>query len=259
MQLGIKEVLDLNIYDFNTNGYANVPRFYTDYAKNIEIGAAGERLNLVGGRGNYFLLGFDHSKTTTMKMTLPLVDTEALSILVGKDVAVGAATAPKTEILTSATQIITLASTPLANTLKIFKVIGDIDYSTEQVAGTPASTENKYSIADSTTITLNSTTAPDGTKFICYYNYTTDADAEKITLTANNFPTYMRITGEGIATDKYSGNTYAVIFDIKKAKVKPNFTYTFAGDAATELVLEFDLYTIAVGSDKVYLDTIVIP
>jgi len=79
-QIGIKEVLNLNVKDFSTKD----TKFYADYASNTSIEATAERLDLRGGQGNYKLLSFDHTKDMMMRCELPLVDLEFLAYLTGK-------------------------------------------------------------------------------------------------------------------------------------------------------------------------------
>ena len=147
----------------------------------------------------------------------------------------------------SASNKITLAETPVAGTLKIYKLVADRDYGVEQTVGTPVSVENTYTI--NAKVTLNATTAPSGAGFIVYYDHTT-ATANQIKIKADAFPSYVRITGEGLWRDQVSGTDKAVIFDVKKAKVKPNATLTMAADSATTLELEFDLYVVTISNEK---------
>ena len=252
-QLGIKEVLNLDIRDFSTNA----SKFYADYASNTSIEATAERLDLRGGQGNYKLLSFDHTKDMMMRCELPLVDLEFLSYLTGKALATGATTVPKREVLTASSQTITLAATPTSE-LKIYLLTNDRDNGTEQVAGTPGSNENEYSITGAV-VTLNSTTAPDGTEFVVTYKYTTiSTDTRTMTFTADKFPGYVKINGYGIVTDQVDGNDYAVVFECLKAKPKNNWTLTMSSTEATILNIEFDLYTVdqsdgSGGTDKVYM------
>ena len=106
----IKEVLNLEILDYTTQSQL----LYADYASNTSIEATAERLDLRGGQGNYKLLSFDHTKSMTMKMELPLVDLEMIAYLTGKAISVGAKAVPKREVLTTAggTPTVTLAATP---------------------------------------------------------------------------------------------------------------------------------------------------
>lgn len=244
-QVAIKEVLEVEIFNYSTG--ASV--FYADYASNTSIEHSAERLDLRGGQGNYKLVSFDHTKNATMKMELPLVDLSFIALLTGKAMNVGAVNVPKREVLTaSASNTITLAATPVSGTLKIYVLSGDRDNGTEQTAGTPGTTQNEYSISGAV-VTLNSTTAPSGTKFAVTYKYATPATTRQMTFTADKFPSYFRIVGDGIVTDQVEGVEYYTKFEIKKAKPQNNFTVTMMSTDATKLDITWDLYAVDVTND----------
>jgi len=249
-QFAIKEVLNYTIYDYVTKA----PIVYTDYATDAIVETKAERLTLRGGQGNYTLIAMDHTKETLFKSKLPLVDLELIAHLTGKALATGATQVPKREVLyASASNTITLSQTPVTGTLKIYLLTDTRDHGTEQTVGTPGTTPNQYSISTATA-TLNATTAPTGTAFVCYYDYMSSASSRKITLTADKFPAFVRITGEGIMIDQVTAVAYPVVFDIKKAKSKPNFTVTTSATSATEIDLEFDLFAVDIANEKVYLN-----
>jgi len=257
-QFVFDEVLNITVSKFNTNGFGGDPIFYSDYAKSSSVGTSSERLDLRGGQGNYKLYSKDHTKDATFNASFPVVDLEALGELLGKAVITGATNAPNREVLTaSATNTITLAETPLTGSLRIYIKDAGRDNGIEQLIGTPATTENTYSIIDKV-ITLHATSGAEGTVFIAYYEYQTAITAKKISVTANDFPGFIRITGDGVVTDEVDGTKHVVKFDIKKAKVKPNFEFTMTSDGATEMLFECDLYTVEIDGDKVFFDTIVL-
>ena len=239
----IKEVMDFTVEKYSSTGRGEM-LFYVDYAGNTSVQTTAERLPIRGGQGNFKILDLDHTKDTMFNSMLPIVDVKALATKLGVDVVEGAKAAPKTEILiVGATPTLTLAATPLANTLKIHKMEFERDLKEEQTAGTPASTPNQYSITDKT-ITLNATTAPAGTKFLVSYEYTAGANTQNIKITANDFPNFITITGTGLVDDDQEGQKIPVTFKIHKAKVQPDFELTMEGSSATELVFNCDCYTI---------------
>ena len=257
-QFAFKEVINYTVQTYSSTGMGGAVQFFVDYAKDSAVSTTAERLDIKGGQGNYKLLSIDHSVDAMFKATLPLLDTSALASMTGKALVTGATQIPKKEIITIAVAgTMTLSSTPITGSLKIYKLLNSRDISTEQTVGTPASNINEYTIATAT-VTLNATTAAIGTKFLCVYDYTSPATARKMTITANNFPGYVRITGDALAVDESDGLTYPVKFDIKKAKVKPGFEWTFASDKATEIPFEYDLFPVTIGSDKVFFETTVL-
>lgn len=253
-----KEVLNYTVQTYSSTGMGGTVQFFVDYAKDSIVSTKAERLDIRGGQGNYKLFSTDHTSDATFKATLPLLDTAALASMTGKALVTGATQIPNKEIKTiTVAGTMTLAQTPVTGSLKIYKLLNDRDISTEQTVGTPGTTPDQYTIATAT-VTLNTTTAAIGTKFLCVYDYTSPATARKMTVTANNFPGYVRITGEGLAVDQTDGLTYPVKFDIKKAKVKPGFEWTFASDKATEIPFEYDLFPVTSGTDKVFFETTVL-
>jgi hypothetical protein len=257
-QMGIKEVLNLEIMDYVTGKQI----FFADYATNTTIESSAERLDLRGGQGNYKLMSFDHTKNTTLKCELPIVDLEFIAYLSGKPLVIGNTTVPAREILTTATAgtpTVTLASTPASGTagsIRVFLLSGDRDNGVEQTLGVPATTPNTYSISGKI-LTLNNTSAPVGTTVVVSYNYvTTSGLTRTITLTADKFLKYVSINGYGIISDEVDGNNYPTIFKIFKAKPKNNWTLSMAATEATKLSVEFDIYAEtqsdgAGGTDKV--------
>jgi hypothetical protein len=253
---GIKEVIDFNVEEFSATGRGDI-LFSVDYATETSINTTAERLPIRGGQGNFKIMDFDYQADCTFNATLPLIDIEALAVKLGRSVTTGATTATKKEILAaSASNTITLSQTPLANTLKIYKLEGERDLGVEQTAGTPASNPNEYSISTST-VTLNATTAPTGTQFIVFYDYTSGTAAQNIKITANNFPRYIRITGRGFATDDVTGELVPVSFDVKKAKVQPSFEFTLSSDSATTLNFACDCYSVIDSEgDRLYVNIV---
>lgn len=180
-----------------------------------------------------------------------MVDLEFLSFIAGKDLSTGAVNVPQYEVLSSTSNVLTLTQTPVANTLKIYALLNSRDKGTEQTAVESAPSANQYTISG-TTVTLGGTVA-DGTEYKVYYDYQAGATTKTITFTANNFAGYVRLTGDGIVTDQYTGDTEIVKFDFKKCKPIGTYNLTMSGGSeATMLEMEFDLYSVNVGSDKVY-------
>jgi hypothetical protein len=252
----IKEVIDFVVERYSSSGRGS-ELFHVDYASNTNFNITGERLPLRGGQGNYKLLDIDHSKDCQYVASLPLIDINALAEKLGRSVSTGAKTAFKREILTAdGSNQITVAGTPLSNTLIIHALDNDRDLGTEQTAGTPATTEDEYSISG-LVVTLNATTAPEETKFVATYNYTSGENAQNIKITANDFPGFVTIRGRGLYDDDQLGVTVPVSFTIHKAKVLPSFELTAEEGAATVLDFTVDCYPILNSdSDREFVDMV---
>jgi hypothetical protein len=249
---GVKEVMSLVIRDYSS---ANA-LLYIPYATSTDVMSESDRLEITGGQGNYSLTAWDHSKKLKGKLSLPLVNMAVLAHLTGTDLAVAATTAHRDEelITSGATPTVTLSSTPTSGTLKIYTLTGNYDL-TEVTSGTPSSTQNTFS-ASGTTITLNSTSHVAGTKVIAMYDFTTAATAQLVTILADRFTDFVRITGMGLWRNIATGDDEVVSFDLKKCKFKPNFTLTQATTAATTLELEYDCYYEASGLNKLYANIV---
>lgn len=255
--VAIKDVMDFEVCVYSASGRGNI-LFNVDYASKTDITSAAERITLRGGIGNFKQMLLDHSRDSVMAAMLPMIDIDALATKLGVTKTTGATTAVKMETLTTtgATPTITLASTPLSGTLKVYAIVAgtERDLGTEQTAGTPASTANTYSITG-TTITLNATSGVAGTKIYVSYDYTSGANAERVAITASNFPAFITIRGRGFWDDSVSGRI-PVSFVIHKAKVKPEFELTMAGDAATEFNFETDIVAVK-NSSGVFEDVVI--
>lgn len=244
----IKSVLDYTVEEYSATGRGNL-LFMVDYAGSSNVSTTSERLPIRGGSGNYKILDIDHTKDCMFNSVLPILDISALATKLGGSVTKAATTTPRTERLTAttgATPTITLASTPLAGTLKIHELLLERDFGTEQTAGTPA-TANQYSITGRV-VTLHSTMS--GKRFVASSEYTSGVNAQNIKITAEDFPKFITITGRGLVDDDQENLVIPVTFKIHKAKVKPDFELTMQAGTATELPFDCDCYTILNSANK---------
>lgn len=258
LQFGIKEVYNLNIVDFATNK----PFIYVDYAEATTNENTAERTSLKGGQGYYKLMDFDHSKESTLKLTVPLVDIKLLAMLAGDDLVEGATSIFKREelmvdnnheelgVLTDDIldkKMITLSKTPIDETVVVHKLEGLRDYGEEvTVSGV---TGNKVEL---TGVDL-------GEKVVAFYQYLSPATAKKFSIKANKFPKTVKIFGDGLWRDQETGMDKAVKMMIHKAKPQANFTLTTSGSDVTTLEITFDLYPIKdADGDMSYIDYVVL-
>jgi hypothetical protein len=249
-QYGIKEVLNLSFYDYATNN----PLLYVDYAETTEIDNTGTRIDISGGQGNYRLLSFDHSKISTLKLKLPLVDTTLMAMLMGDTVATGAQNVFQREVVTVSAGTATLSQTPLTGTTpSVFYLNGARDNGTSLTKVASAPTAGQYSISG-TTITVN--TGDNGKQLVVWYQYATPTTTTKFSMKANKFATPMKVVGDGIVRDQVTGTDKAAKITIYNAKFKPNFNWAMSSTAATSLDMELDMYAVPQGSDLVYYDVV---
>lgn len=249
LQFGIKEVYNLTIVDFATNK----PFIYIDYAEATTNENSAERTSLRGGQGYYKLMDFDHSKESTLQLTVPLVDIKLLAMLAGDELVEGATDVFKREELevvdNGGSLEITLSETPIDGTVVVNKLEGLRDYGDEV---TVSSVTGK-------TVTLSGGTVSEGDKVIVFYQYSSPATTKKFSITANKFPKAVKIFGDGLWRDQETETDKAVKMTVHKARPQANFTLTTSGSDATTLELTFDLYPIKnANGDMVYIDYIVL-
>ena len=238
-QYGIKEVLNLSLVDYATQ----MPVLYSDYATITTNALTMQRLDLRGGQGAFKIMSFDYQRDSTMTIELPLVDPKMIAILGGDPAVVGAQNVFKREVLTVNAGAVNLSAAPVNNTLTVFNLLGLRDNGTQLTVGTPASTPNTYSIAG-TTVTLNSTSNPNGSQVVCWYQYASPATTTKVSIKANKFPQAVTIFGDGLWRDTLDETDKIVKVKAYKARPKGNFTFTMDSTKATSLSMEFDLFGV---------------
>lgn len=246
LQFGIKEVYNLNIANFTDNK----PFIYVDYAEAATNENSGERTDLRGGQGNYKLLGFDHTKDSTLSLTLPLVDLKLLALLAGDDLVEAAADVYKREELTvvdnAGTLEVTLSETAV-NTPVFNELDAERDYGTE-VSGT---------LSSGSTYTLTGVAA--GDVVTAFYQYATPSTAKKISIKANKFPKTVKIYGDGLWRDQVTETDHVVKMTVHKAKPQLNYTLSTSSSDATTLEITFDMYALKdADGDMSYIDYVVI-
>lgn len=233
--IGIAEVVKYVVQDYATREVL----FTVDYATSVSLATNAERLTVSGGPGNRTLLCIDHTKTATFESNLPLVDTSMLGVKLGRKAVKGATTVPNNEWLAVKSGKVTLSETPKTGTLKVYELENGRDSKTELTVGDPATVATAYSIT-AKDITVSNSIADD-TVLLCVYDYTSGATSSQVSVTASDFPPYVRITGRGVGQDE-AGNKAPIAFDVKRMKVSPEFTISFANGEATEVPFNGDMF-----------------
>lgn len=253
LQFGIKEVVNGTIVDFTTKK----PVLYFDYATASSNENNAERLFLEGGQGNYRLMSFDHTKTSTFQLTLPMVDLKMLALLAGEDLATGASNVFKREVLKITANKVTLSETPIDGTLFVSNLEGLRDFGTDEYTKTAsAPTGLQYTIAGKD-LTFNAT--ENNKTVVVFYQYASASTAKKISIKANKFPKTVSIYGDGLWQDQETETAKGVKVNVFKAKAQPNFTLTMSATDATSLEITFDLFAVQDGNGNYsYIDYIVL-
>lgn len=236
-----KDVVNFWATDFITGN----PLFFVDYAEITTPSTKANRTPIFGGQGGMQLAVFDHEKVATMQVTLPLVDFKVLASLFGSTLATGAQNVYQQDIITvGAGNTATLTKTPLAGSILAYQLVGNRDYGTVIAVGTPGSTPNTYSLAGST-LTLNVTSNPVGSRIIVIYQYATPSTTQILPLSASNFPNAMKFYFDGFLIDSVTNVSTPIKMTVYNCKIKPDFTLNFDFKNASKLALTLDLLTVA--------------
>jgi hypothetical protein len=218
LKYGVKEVADVTFYDLATGK----PVLYLDTLKVSTIENTAESSSARGGKGNPKLLTWDFNREGTVTMQDALMSPKSISLMTGNDMVTGTQEVFKREVLVAVTSStsgqtkVTTSQTFLAGT--VFTFDGD-----ESQEITPVSkTGNVIEF-------MNSDIAA-GDKVVVHYKYTTGANAQKITISADKFPAYIKVVGDTLIRNSLTGADEAFQFVIQKAKIQPNFTLTFQAD-----------------------------
>lgn len=241
----IKEVMNFAVERFVPSGRGDI-LLYVDYAGQTNLSTTAERLPIRGGQGNFKIMDLDHTKDCEFAATLPLVDTKALAIKLGKDIKKGATETPYDGIMAvGAGGVVTLPEriVPIAGTLKVYTVKFDRDIDQELTVGETTPAEGTYVITEQE-IKVDPETCPEGSRVYVSCDYMSGTAAQNLKITASDFPHFITIRGIGLVDDDQAGVRIPVTFKVHKAKVRPEFELTMAGDAATELDFTTDCYTI---------------
>lgn len=185
---------------------------------------------------------FDHNRKGTLTINLEVFDLKWMSILLGGSWVTGVTDVHQTDILKAdATNKITLSAEPKTGTLAIFKLLEDnLGHDTEQTLGEPATNEDTYSITGQE-ITLNATTAPEGTAFVAYYFKDSNTDAAQLSIKTNVYPGGYTIIG--VTEMKAAHNNVPEYFEFvaKNASPQSQFNLSMEGGTPTSLSIVFDL------------------
>ncbi len=249
LQYGIKEVMDLQLLDYTTGA----PLLFIDYATATTNAVASERIFINGGQGAARLLAFDHSKTSELRLDIPLVDLNLLAALGGDTLTTGSAqNVYKREVVTITAGAATLSQTPLAGTTpSVYFLNGTRDngQALTKVASAPA--VNQYSITGAN-MTFN--TSDNGKQAVVWYQHATPTTVSKFSIKTTKFAKAMKIAGVGIARDQVTEADVATNITFYKARPQGNFEITMSSTDATTLSITFDLFAEKVGGDYVYAD-----
>lgn len=240
-QYALKDVMDMDWIDYVTKK----PIIHIDYAQTSSNQIQSTQTQVTGGRGDQLLYEFESKKVSTLQVNVPLVDPKLVAFLSGGTPSVGAANVFQRDVLTvDGTNKVTLSQTPVTGSIFLSKVDSTQprDYGDEITLGDPSTAPNTYSISDKS-VTLNTTSNPEGSQVVAFYQFATPETSTTIKIDADKFATFFTITGDGVWADQTTGVQRAVKMTVYKAKPQSNFTLSMDEANATTLQLNVDMYS----------------
>jgi hypothetical protein len=215
---GVKEVADVTVYDLSTGK----PILFLDTLKVSTIENTAENSAARGGKGNPKLLEWDFNREANVTMQDALMSPKSIALMTGNEMVTGAQTAYKREKLVAI--VSTTAGQTKVTTSETFLTGTVYTYKDDEITEiTPVSKTGSV-------IEFTNTNIPVGATVVVYYQFTTDATAQKITISADKFPSYVKVVGDTLIRNSETGVDEPFQFVINKAKVQPNFTLTFQAD-----------------------------
>lgn len=236
---GVKEVADVTFYDLVTNK----PVLFLDTLKMTTIENQAETSYARGGKGNPKLLGWDFNREATVQMQDALMSTKSISLMTGNNVTTGITNVHSREVLltvagTTGKSKVTPSKAPLAGSVTAFKLSDDAT----EVASTITTGDVIFDIAD----------IPVGTQVVVYYQNATLATAQTIRITADKFPSYVKVVGDTVVRNAETGADEAFQIIIWKAKISPNFNLTFQADGdPTVFDMNLDVFRRTIDTEMI--------
>lgn len=228
MLYALKDCANLRI-DNATGGTA----LYVNYAQTSTVDFTSEQV--FAKNKNVKAVRFDGNRESTFKTTMEVFAADVIPLLFGKSYETKSVDWAKREVLKVTSGTATLVGTPKTGTLQIFKVEEDdmLTHIAEQTVGTPATTENKYSISGQTLTFNTTTTFADGGYVVCYYFVATNSK----TFTVDNvtFPGGYVIYGDGALKGTDQADEFV---QFKLHNVKPQSNCTLTMDVSNVCTLE---------------------
>jgi hypothetical protein len=251
---GVRNVAKATMYDIATGKMLT----YLENLKSSNIETTSETVYARGGDGNPKLIGFSSNKESKVTLSSAIFDNRAMALLTGNSIVTGADEVYRREVVTVTSATATLSKTPKGGTLlALYEMGADGVESTEFTLGTPATTEDTYSLATKT-ITVHSSVT-DGTQLAAYFMVDTDATAQTITISSDKFPASFKLVMEVLVTDFYTKALYPAQIIIPSCKMEDNWSLSFAPDGdpqALELPVEIlkpansnDMWTMTIYSE----------
>lgn len=234
----IKDCANLSLFDLATDK----PFLYTDYA-NVSTNEWSAERTYATAKGTN-AIAWDSNKQSTLLVETEIFDLKWLALLAGTELKKESKGIARREVLQANTNVLTIAGTPIANSVQVVKVseqdlIEHDGEALEHVATAVGVTAGQCHVAGNV-ITLAST-VQDGESYAVYYLVET-ADVKVLTISADKFPKAYRVIADAIMREKETGKDEFVQIEYFNARPKSDFTITMSASEPTALSVTFDLF-----------------
>lgn len=236
-QYGVKEVMDFTIANYHPEPLKREPILTVDYAQVTDVEQAGERIFIEGGRGNKRLLSFDHTKTTAINVTLPLVDIRMLSLISGDEVENKLKEVFKREVVYVTDGKVKLSKPAMAKSLFLYKLEGNRDLGERIVCAGLNSEKKDIDLAEDLDITQDL----NGTEVVAYF-HTEIKDAQTLRIDPTKFPKAISVYGDTLFRNQFTELDEVYNMVGHKGRIQPNYTLSMNATDVTTLELVIDLY-----------------
>ena len=218
----------------------NKIKLYVDYAKTSTIEFSSD--SVYANRKNVKAVRWDNNREGTFTTTMEIFNMDVIAMLFGADIISGKVPFMKREVcqVKGGKATLTTADTIKTGTLAVYKLdVSDMKSNLEeQKVGTPATSENTYSI-DGKTITLNTTTFADNDGYVACY-YMVETDAKSFTVDDVSFPGGYEIYGDTNLRNTEQNDEF-VQFHLTNVKPQSNVTLTMDVDNVCSLEITWDI------------------
>lgn len=215
-------------------------KLYVDYAKTSTIEFTSD--SVYANRKNVKAVRWDKNREGTFTTTMEIFNMDVIAMLFGADIIAGKVPFMKREVcqVKGGKATLTTSDTIKTGTLAIYKLdTSDMKSNLdEQKVGTPATSENTYSI-DGKTITLNTTTFTDNDGYVACY-YMVETDAKSFTVDDVSFPGGYEIYGDTNLRNTEQNDEF-VQFHLTNVKPQSNVTLTMDVDNVCSLEITWDI------------------
>lgn len=210
---------------------------FVNYAKTTSLEFTSDQVFAMNK--NVKAVRFDSNREGTFTTTMEVFPMDIIPMLFGTKFDNKTVPWAKREVLKVTSGSATLTGTPKVGTLQVFKVMDDdkLTHVAEQKVGTPATTENTYSISGSTLSFNTSTFAEDG-YVACYYFV--DTSVKTFTVDNVSFPGGYVIYGDTALKGTDQADNF-VQFKLHNVKPQSSASLTMDVDNICTLEITWDV------------------